>query len=86
MLADGLMNANWRVEASAGVFALKRVTDVPADRLRRSLAVLAEDGIPSARPSSRQPGGSTSRRPSSEGARRRGQARMLLGDFAVRVT
>ncbi|MFG2227667.1 phosphotransferase [Streptomyces sp. NPDC048644] len=48
-LADGLMNVNWRVETPAGSFALKRVTDVPLDRLRRNLAVLsslAADGVP----------------------------------------
>ena len=48
-LADGLMNANWRVETRAGIFALKRVTDVPLARLRRNLGVLAwlaADGVP----------------------------------------
>ncbi|KND39825.1 hypothetical protein IQ63_01720 [Streptomyces acidiscabies] len=48
-LADGLMNVNWRVDTPAGPFALKRVTDVPLDRLRRNLAVLSSlsaDGIP----------------------------------------
>ncbi|MFE7659557.1 phosphotransferase [Streptomyces celluloflavus] len=48
-LAEGLMNVNWRLETPAGPFALKRVTDVPLDGLRRNLAVLsslAADGIP----------------------------------------
>ncbi|MFD5191278.1 phosphotransferase [Streptomyces sp. NPDC058357] len=48
-LADGLMNVNWRLDTLAGTFALKRVTDVPLDRLRRNLAALpalAEAGIP----------------------------------------
>lgn len=48
-LADGLMNVNWRLDTPAGIFALKRVTDVPLDRLRRNLAALpalAEAGIP----------------------------------------
>ncbi len=48
-LTDGLMNVNWRLDTPAGPFALKRVTDVPLDRLRRNLAVLpalAEGGIP----------------------------------------
>lgn len=48
-LADGLMNANWKVDALAGVFALKRVTDVSLDRLARNLGVLASlasDGVP----------------------------------------
>ncbi|MEW1569659.1 phosphotransferase [Streptomyces sp. NPDC093509] len=48
-LADGLMNANWRVDTAAGVFALKRVTDVSLGRLRRNLGVLAslaDDGLP----------------------------------------
>lgn len=52
-LADGLMNVNWRVDTSAGAFALKRVTDVPLDRLIRNLHVLgalAEDGIPVSAP------------------------------------
>ncbi|WP_053680583.1 phosphotransferase [Streptomyces sp. WM4235] len=48
-LADGPMNANWKVDTSAGVFALKRVTDVSLDRLVRNLGVLASlaaDGVP----------------------------------------
>ncbi|MFB8418491.1 phosphotransferase, partial [Streptomyces albidoflavus] len=48
-LADGLMNVNWRLNTRAGRFALKRVTDVPLDRLRRNLAVLpvlASYGVP----------------------------------------
>ncbi|MEE1842848.1 phosphotransferase [Streptomyces sp. NPDC094045] len=48
-LADGLMNVNWRLGTRAGRFALKRVTDVPLDRLRRNLAVLpvlASYGVP----------------------------------------
>ncbi|MFJ8661852.1 phosphotransferase [Streptomyces sp. NPDC093795] len=48
-LADGLMNMNWQLNTSRGTFALKRVTDVPLDRLRRNFAVLptlAEAGIP----------------------------------------
>ncbi|MFE7038938.1 phosphotransferase [Streptomyces atratus] len=52
-LADGLMNANWRVDTSAGVFALKRVTDVSLDRLARNLEVLASlatDGVPVSAP------------------------------------
>ncbi|WP_055529573.1 phosphotransferase [Streptomyces graminilatus] len=48
-LADGLMNANWKVDTPAGAFALKRVTDVSLDRLGRNLGVLASlaaDGLP----------------------------------------
>ncbi|MFE7709136.1 phosphotransferase [Streptomyces sp. NPDC057486] len=48
-LAEGLMNVNWRLETTSGSFALKRVTDVPLDRLRRNLAVLpglAKNGVP----------------------------------------
>ncbi|WP_435185696.1 phosphotransferase [Streptomyces sp. bgisy126] len=48
-LADGLMNVNWRLDTPAGRFALKRVTDVPLERLRRNLAVLpvlAFHGVP----------------------------------------
>ncbi|WP_371791566.1 phosphotransferase [Streptomyces sp. NBC_01471] len=39
-LADGLMNVNWQLDTLVGRFALKRVTDVPRERLRHSLAVL----------------------------------------------
>ncbi|MFF9480706.1 phosphotransferase [Streptomyces sp. NPDC014733] len=52
-LADGLMNVNWRLDTRAGRFALKRVTDVPLDRLRRNLAVLpvlASYGVPACAP------------------------------------
>ncbi|MFI6696291.1 phosphotransferase [Streptomyces sp. NPDC050433] len=52
-LADGLMNANWQVDAQAGVFALKRVTDVSLDRLvrnLRALSSLAADGLPVSAP------------------------------------
>ncbi|WP_328582375.1 phosphotransferase [Streptomyces sp. NBC_00370] len=52
-LADGLMNENWKVDTAAGVFALKRVTDVSHDRLVRNLGVLdslASDGIPASAP------------------------------------
>jgi Ser/Thr protein kinase RdoA (MazF antagonist) len=52
-LADGLMNENWRVDTPVGVFALKRVIDVPLDRLVRNLgvlAVLAAEGIPVSAP------------------------------------
>ncbi|MFJ3767048.1 phosphotransferase [Streptomyces sp. NPDC090082] len=48
-LADGLMNVNWQLATPRGTFALKRISDVPLDRLRRNLAVLpalAEAGIP----------------------------------------
>ncbi|MFJ9817677.1 phosphotransferase [Streptomyces sp. NPDC101151] len=48
-LADGLINVNWRLDTVAGPFVLKRVTDVPLDRLRRNLAALptlAEAGVP----------------------------------------
>ncbi|MFI5943738.1 phosphotransferase [Streptomyces uncialis] len=52
-LADGLMNANWKVHTAAGVFALKRVSDVSLDRLVRNLGVLAalaDEGIPVSAP------------------------------------
>ncbi|MEU2439591.1 phosphotransferase [Streptomyces rubradiris] len=52
-LADGLMNANWRLDSPAGQFALKRVTDVPLERLQRNLGVLAalgDDGVPVSAP------------------------------------
>lgn len=48
-LADGLMNVNWRLDTPVGRFALKRVTDVPIDRLRRNhavLPVLVSHGVP----------------------------------------
>ncbi len=52
-LADGLMNANWRLDTPAGQFALKRVTDVSLERLQRNLrvlAALAADGVPVSAP------------------------------------
>ncbi|MET9442018.1 phosphotransferase [Streptomyces sp. NPDC006610] len=52
-LADGLMNANWRLNTPAGQFALKRVTDVSLERLQRNLrvlAALAADGVPVSAP------------------------------------
>ncbi|MFD3998652.1 hypothetical protein [Streptomyces sp. NPDC058548] len=52
-LTEGLLNVNWRLDTPTGSFALKRVTDVPLDRLRRSLAALpalAETGIPTVSP------------------------------------
>lgn len=48
-LSDGLMNRNWRVETETGVFAVKEITDVPLEKVRRNLAVLPglqEDGVP----------------------------------------
>ncbi|MFD4696555.1 phosphotransferase [Streptomyces niveus] len=54
-LADGLMNANWKVDTAAGVFALKRVTDVSLDWLVRNLGVLdalAGEGLPVSAPAS----------------------------------
>lgn len=41
-LPAGLMNGNWRLVTTAGVFALKRIVDVPLPLARRNLAVLAE--------------------------------------------
>ncbi|MGH3976366.1 MAG: phosphotransferase, partial [Pseudonocardiaceae bacterium] len=41
-LPAGLMNGNWRLATTAGVFALKRIVDVPLPLARRNLAVLAE--------------------------------------------
>lgn len=52
-LTDGLMNENWKVDTTAGAFALKRVTDVSPDRLVRNLGVLdslACDGVPASAP------------------------------------
>ncbi|QJS10898.1 phosphotransferase [Streptomyces argyrophyllae] len=52
-LADGLMNANWRLDTPVGQFALKRVTDVSLERLQRNLGVLAAlgaDGVPVSAP------------------------------------
>ncbi|MEU6404001.1 phosphotransferase [Streptomyces sp. NPDC046985] len=52
-LADGLMNVNWRLVTPVGRFVLKRVTDVPLNRLRRNLAVLpvlASHGVPACAP------------------------------------
>ncbi|MEU3430525.1 phosphotransferase [Streptomyces gardneri] len=59
-LTDGLMNVNWQLDTPRGIFALKRVTDVPLNRLRRNLAVLpilAEAGIPVIVPVVGSPGG-----------------------------
>ncbi|MEW1615841.1 MULTISPECIES: phosphotransferase [unclassified Streptomyces] len=52
-LVDGLMNVNWRLDTSVGRYALKRVTDVQIDRLRRNLAVLpvlVSRGVPACAP------------------------------------
>ncbi|MFD3663318.1 phosphotransferase [Streptomyces sp. NPDC058659] len=52
-LAEGLMNVNWRLDTRVGRFALKRVTDVPLERLRRNLAalpLLASYGVPAPAP------------------------------------
>ncbi|MYX94084.1 phosphotransferase [Streptomyces sp. SID486] len=43
-LADGLMNANWKLDTPVGQFALKRVTDVSPERLQRNLGALAALG------------------------------------------
>ncbi|WP_157531412.1 phosphotransferase [Kitasatospora sp. Root107] len=48
-LPDGLMNDNWRIDASTGTFALKKIRDVPFDTARRNLrtlTALAEAGVP----------------------------------------
>jgi Ser/Thr protein kinase RdoA (MazF antagonist) len=48
-LPSGMMNRNWRLETSEGVFALKEVVDVPVVRARRSLntlRALAVAGLP----------------------------------------
>ncbi|MFB7178577.1 phosphotransferase [Streptomyces sp. NPDC056257] len=48
-LAHGLMNRNWRLETSAGTYAVKEITDVPLAKVRRNLTVLvdlAREGIP----------------------------------------
>ncbi|MCX4734955.1 phosphotransferase [Streptomyces sp. NBC_01363] len=52
-LPEGLMNANWRLAAPDATFALKRVADVPRDRLSRNLGMLASlaaDGVPVSAP------------------------------------
>ncbi|MFD9728799.1 phosphotransferase [Streptomyces sp. NPDC059072] len=48
-LAHGLMNRNWRLETSAGTYAVKEITDAPLPQVRRNLAILvdlAREGIP----------------------------------------
>lgn len=48
-LPHGLMNANWRITADAGDFALKRLVDVSAERAERNFALsqlLVSAGIP----------------------------------------
>ncbi|MFD7645636.1 homoserine kinase [Kitasatospora sp. NPDC059795] len=52
-LSAGLMNGNWRLHTAEGLFALKRIMDVPLPLARRNLAVLAElagTGVAVARP------------------------------------
>ncbi|WP_211264061.1 phosphotransferase [Streptosporangium amethystogenes] len=48
-LPSGMMNRNWCLETSEGVFALKEIADVPVPKARRSLNVLqalAAGGLP----------------------------------------
>ncbi|MGW1642183.1 phosphotransferase [Streptomyces lavendulae] len=48
-LAEGLMNRNYRIETTSGVYAVKEIGDVPLDRVRRNLGVLphlAAEGVP----------------------------------------
>ncbi|MFI6056002.1 phosphotransferase [Streptomyces violascens] len=48
-LADGLMNLNWRIDTERASYAVKRITDVPVEKVRRNLGVLshlAADGLP----------------------------------------
>ncbi|MFI6496646.1 phosphotransferase [Nonomuraea typhae] len=48
-LPSGMMNRNWRLETTEGVFALKEVVDVPVVKARRSLntlRALAGAGLP----------------------------------------
>ncbi|WP_329431239.1 phosphotransferase (plasmid) [Streptosporangium sp. NBC_01495] len=48
-LPAGMMNRNWQLETSRGVFALKQIIDVPVSQARRSLRVqgaLAAGGLP----------------------------------------
>ncbi|MFG2916401.1 homoserine kinase [Kitasatospora sp. NPDC048298] len=52
-LPNGLMNGNWRLATAEGMFALKRIMDVPLPLARRNLAVmeeLADAGVPVGRP------------------------------------
>ncbi|WP_051806370.1 phosphotransferase [Streptomyces sp. NRRL F-2747] len=41
-LAHGLMNRNWRLDTSAGSYAVKQITDVPLPQARRNIAVLLD--------------------------------------------
>lgn len=53
LLADGLMNLNWRVDTDAGSFAVKEVIDVPVRVARRNLRIvsaLAGAGEPACTP------------------------------------
>lgn len=48
-VAEGLMNRNWQVGTSAGMFAVKQITDADAQAVRRQHAVvtaLARAGLP----------------------------------------
>jgi homoserine kinase type II len=52
-LPAGLMNGNWQLDTAQGVFALKRIMDVPLPDARRNLEVLArldDAGIPVGNP------------------------------------
>jgi homoserine kinase type II len=52
-LPAGLMNGNWQLDTTQGVFALKRIVDVPLPDARRNLEVLQlldNAGIPVGRP------------------------------------
>lgn len=58
-LPNGLMNGNWRLETAEGMFALKRIMDVPLPLARRNLAVLSElanAGVPVGRPTATSSG------------------------------
>ncbi|WP_196455250.1 phosphotransferase [Planomonospora sp. ID82291] len=59
-LAEGLMNRNWRIATSTGVYALKLLCDVPVEIVRRNAEVLnalASAGLPVRAPVNTRDGG-----------------------------
>lgn len=59
-LADGLMNRNWRIGTTTGVYALKLLRDVPVEIARRNamvLTALGSSGLPICTPVNTRDGG-----------------------------
>ncbi len=59
-LADGLMNRNWRIDTTTGMYALKLLRDVPVEVAHRNAMVLASlrsSGLPVCAPMNIREGG-----------------------------